>query len=124
MIFAVGTLDSILVYDTETVRPLIVIGNIHYATITDIAWKKNSGMLGVSSSDGYCSFLIFEEGELGEKLKEEEVQNEKIKSVVFRKTFEEVQVEMEKPKEKPTIQQVTVVQGKKKIVPVVMQSYE
>jgi chromatin assembly factor 1 subunit B len=40
-------------------------GNYHYAALTDLSWRADE-MLAVSSSDGYCSFLIFSKGELGE----------------------------------------------------------
>lgn len=40
-------------------------GNYHYAALTDLAWKGDK-MLAVSSSDGYCSFMIFKDNSLGE----------------------------------------------------------
>lgn len=40
-------------------------GNYHYATITSLSWKS-ANILAMSSSDGFCSFMIFNEGELGE----------------------------------------------------------
>lgn len=68
MIFAVACIDSVLIYDTENSKPIIVIGNIHYTTITDLAWKKDGTIFGISSSDGYCSFVVFEKEEFGEQL--------------------------------------------------------
>ena len=37
-IYAVATQDTVCVYDTQHKRPLVIVGNLHYATFTDIAW--------------------------------------------------------------------------------------
>jgi len=65
MVYAVATSSAVLIYSTEKTQPLYGMGNYHYAALTDLSWK-GSDMLAVSSSDGYCSFLIFENNELGE----------------------------------------------------------
>jgi len=65
MVYAVATSSAVLIYSTEQTQPLYGMGNYHYAALTDLSWK-GSDMLAVSSSDGYCSFLIFENNELGE----------------------------------------------------------
>lgn len=65
MVFAVATLDSVLLYDTQQVAPFAFIGNIHYAALTDATWSHDGSMLVVSSSDGYCSIIHFKGGELG-----------------------------------------------------------
>jgi hypothetical protein len=36
-------------------------GNYHYAALTDLSWR-GADMLAVASSDGYCSFMVFESG--------------------------------------------------------------
>lgn len=38
LIFAVATLNSLYVYDTESIQPILVVAGVHYAAITDIAW--------------------------------------------------------------------------------------
>ncbi|KAF1744957.1 hypothetical protein MXB_4611 [Myxobolus squamalis] len=38
MIFAVATLDSVIVYDTEKLDPVGFISSIHYAVLTDLSW--------------------------------------------------------------------------------------
>lgn len=38
MVFAVATLDSVLIYDTESLYPIAYIDGIHYAELTDLAW--------------------------------------------------------------------------------------
>ncbi|CAH9123243.1 unnamed protein product [Cuscuta epithymum] len=65
LIFAVATLNSVYIYDTEGVEPIAVIAGIHYAAITDIAWSPTGKFLALSSQDGYCTLLEFENEELG-----------------------------------------------------------
>lgn len=39
MVFAVATIDQVLVYTSESRTPVAVFGNLHFATITDMAFK-------------------------------------------------------------------------------------
>ncbi|ORZ04080.1 WD40-repeat-containing domain protein [Lobosporangium transversale] len=64
-IYAVATQDTILIYDTQQTTPLAFISHIHYATFTDMAWSTDGCDLILTSSDGFCSIISFEEGELG-----------------------------------------------------------
>lgn len=64
MVFAVGTLDSLFIYDTQDIVPKFAVTNIHFQPITDLAWKGSS-ILAASSSDGYITFCKFEKDELG-----------------------------------------------------------
>lgn len=50
----VATLDSVVLYDTQSVLPLAVLGHLHYDSITDLAWSSDSQYLAVSSRDCYC----------------------------------------------------------------------
>ena len=72
MIFAIGTNDSVFIYGTDSIQPRYAITNIHYQSITDLAWNGDK-MLAVSSSDGYISFIIFEENELGVPYKPQDI---------------------------------------------------
>ncbi|CAH1448630.1 unnamed protein product [Lactuca virosa] len=65
LIFAVATLNSLYVYDTEGIEPIAVLAGLHYAAITDISWSPTAKFLAVSSQDGYCTLLEFENNELG-----------------------------------------------------------
>lgn len=56
-----------LIGDTASSSPLAVIRNIHLARISDITWAANGLALIVSSTDGYCSIITFEKGELGDE---------------------------------------------------------
>ncbi|KAK2188752.1 hypothetical protein NP493_123g03032 [Ridgeia piscesae] len=66
MIFAVATEDAVLVYDTQQPQPLAFFTNIHYHQLSDITWSHDGRVLVISSTDGYCTLVTFEAGELGE----------------------------------------------------------
>ena len=62
-----------MIYTSECVYPLAVVGNTHYASINDFAWDYASRKLLVGSSDGYISVISFtkegaEPNIIGEKL--------------------------------------------------------
>lgn len=38
MVFAVASEDSILLYDTQQTLPFGLVANIHYHTLSDLAW--------------------------------------------------------------------------------------
>ncbi len=73
MVFAIATLDSVVVYDTTSVLPVAVLGQLHYDSITELAWSRDGQFLAVSSRDCYCSIVAFSKGELGEKLPDAEL---------------------------------------------------
>ena len=62
-IFAILTVDTVLIYDTIHDKPLAVARGLHYAGLTDAAWSKDGKTLFVTSSDGYVSILSFANGE-------------------------------------------------------------
>ncbi|KAJ3053798.1 hypothetical protein HK097_003363 [Rhizophlyctis rosea] len=64
-VYAVMTQDSILIYDTESSYPRAIVANLHYATLTDAAWSMDGCTLLITSTDGFCSVVSFESGELG-----------------------------------------------------------
>jgi len=68
-VFAVLTLDSVLIYDTHHDQPLAVARGLHYAGLTDCCWSQDGLHLMVCSTDGYISILSFQEGELGQVYK-------------------------------------------------------
>lgn len=65
LIFAVATLNSLYIYDTESVAPLAIFAGLHYSAITDIAWSLDGKYLALSSQDGYCTLVEFQSDELG-----------------------------------------------------------
>lgn len=68
LVFAVATLNSLYIYDTETVIPLAIFAGLHYAAITDVTWSPNGRYLALSSQDGYCTLVEFQSEELGSPL--------------------------------------------------------
>ncbi|KAK9809784.1 hypothetical protein WJX73_006467 [Symbiochloris irregularis] len=73
MLFALATLDSVAIYDTQMVMPLAFLGSLHLDRITDLAWSTDGQLLAVSSYDGFCSIAAFAPGELGEPMPLEEL---------------------------------------------------
>jgi len=69
LIYAVATQNAIMFYDTQQATPFGRVSNIHYTGLTDLAWSPCGNILVVSSSDGFCSVVTFEPGELGEEMK-------------------------------------------------------
>lgn len=57
MLFAVATLDTVIVYTTQRIEPLGILKNLHYSTITDLAWSSDGKSIIVSSADGFCSVI-------------------------------------------------------------------
>ncbi|KAM7259852.1 hypothetical protein ACFE04_015593 [Oxalis oulophora] len=85
LIFAVATLNSLYIYDTESVSPIAILAGLHYAAITDISWSLDAHFLALSSRDGYCTLLEFEKDELGTPISlsaEKKLVSDKSKSTV------------------------------------------
>lgn len=64
MVFALYTLNTLLIYDTSCSEPIGMISNLHLCSLTDVTWSPDGEFLMVSSKDGYVSVVTFE-GELG-----------------------------------------------------------
>ncbi|CCI42593.1 hypothetical protein ABG067_003265 [Albugo candida] len=69
-VFAVVSLDSIRIYDSQQSHPIYTIRDAHYADLTDASWSADGQVLAVSSTDGYISFLHFEKEHFGSMLAE------------------------------------------------------
>ncbi len=41
MVFAIGTADTIILYDTQQTTPIGLINDIHYTSLTDLTWYDN-----------------------------------------------------------------------------------
>lgn len=59
MVYAVATVDSVLIFDTQHAEALGSVTSIHYSTLTDLAWDNSGESLVVSSADGFCTNLRF-----------------------------------------------------------------
>lgn len=102
LVFAVATLNSLFVYDTQSAYPLAVLAGLHYAPITDIAWSWDAKFMAVSSQDGFCSLVSFERGELGCPLPLNELPSHIVKFLPLAK--EEVVVDQRKSVEVSSLQ--------------------
>ena len=81
MVFALATIDSVIIYSTQRLTPMFIVGNVHYAMLSDISWAGQR-TLGVSSNDGFCSFLVFDEKELGLELSDEKLESLDLKEIL------------------------------------------
>lgn len=70
LVFAVATSNEVLIFDTESVEPLGIIGNLHYTPLTDLSWSEDGNLLMVSSTDGFCSYVSLSSDMLGTRLEE------------------------------------------------------
>jgi len=61
IVFAVITLDSVYIYDTQHTRPIAFAKHLHMAHLTDLSWSSDGNILMISSSDGYCSLCILQD---------------------------------------------------------------
>jgi chromatin assembly factor 1 subunit B len=55
-------------------HPIAFLNNIHYASLSDLSWSADGLILGITSSDGYCSFVKFDPEEFGPKLEGDELE--------------------------------------------------
>jgi WD40 repeat protein len=62
-VYAVLTLDTLFIYDTQQESAIAVLGGLHDSGLTDVCWGDEGRVLCLSSSDGYVSIVAFEEGE-------------------------------------------------------------
>ncbi|XP_026486445.1 chromatin assembly factor 1 subunit B [Vanessa tameamea] len=70
-LLAVATRRSLVLYDTQQRTPVALVSNVHYTRLTDLTWSPNGRSLVASSTDGFCSVVTFNDGELGEFLPDE-----------------------------------------------------
>lgn len=137
MIFAVATLTDVIIYTTErylyisllfylslfkwfliilnSLRPIALLKDMHYAEITDIAWSHDGLKLIVTSQDGYCTLVKFNENELGEEL-------EKDKYPFKVQQEEEVEVEVSPPSPPQKVVQEGEDKGDENLMDVILSS--
>jgi len=59
-IFSIATNESVTIYNSSNKQPLAFLSDIHYEPLTDLAWNKEGTILAISSKDGFCSFVQFD----------------------------------------------------------------
>ncbi|KAG8216115.1 WD40-repeat-containing domain protein [Butyriboletus roseoflavus] len=61
MLYAVLTMDTVTIYDTQQAGPVCLLTKLHYDEFTDMSWSPDGQSLVLSSRDGYCTVIIFDE---------------------------------------------------------------
>ncbi|KIK96890.1 hypothetical protein PAXRUDRAFT_825486 [Paxillus rubicundulus Ve08.2h10] len=61
MLYAVLTMDTVAIYDTQQAGPVCLLTKLHYDEFTDMTWSPDGQTLILSSRDGYCTLVIFDE---------------------------------------------------------------
>ncbi|KAG6855722.1 hypothetical protein H0H87_011614 [Tephrocybe sp. NHM501043] len=61
MLYAVVTMDTVAIYDTQQAGPVCLLTKLHYDEFTDMTWSPDGQCLIVSSRDGYCTLITFDE---------------------------------------------------------------
>ncbi|KAI0649790.1 WD40 repeat-like protein [Trametes meyenii] len=61
MLYAVATMDTVMIYDTQQVGPVCLLTKLHYDEFTDMSWSPDGQCLMLSSRDGYCTLVVFDE---------------------------------------------------------------
>ncbi|KAI0049498.1 WD40 repeat-like protein [Auriscalpium vulgare] len=61
MLFAVETMDTVAIHDTQQSGPVCVLTKLHYDEFTDMSWSPDGQCLMLSSRDGYCTIVVFDE---------------------------------------------------------------
>lgn len=75
IVYAIFTMDTVMVFDSNSITPISHIRDLHYGSLTDVCWSPDGMTLFVSSTDGFCSVLTLGSEELGVPLSPE-TQNE------------------------------------------------
>ena len=76
MVFAVATTNSVLIYNTDSLKPFFGMGNFHYAALTDISWKDDDYSKKISELDTYDTCTTTNEkfvDTLGEKIETDKI---------------------------------------------------
>ncbi|TEB32730.1 WD40 repeat-like protein [Coprinellus micaceus] len=61
MLYSVITKDTVCIYDTQQAGPVCLLTKLHYDEFTDMTWSPDGQTLILSSRDGYCTIVIFDE---------------------------------------------------------------
>ncbi|KAI0819859.1 WD40 repeat-like protein [Trametes gibbosa] len=61
MLYAVATMDTVMIYDTQQTSPVCLLTKLHYDEFTDMSWSPDGQCLMLSSRDGYCTLVVFDE---------------------------------------------------------------
>jgi len=65
LVWAMVSNNAITLFDSQHSMPFAYMDNIHYNSITDLQWSSNGRVMLIASLEGYCSFILFGEDEIG-----------------------------------------------------------
>jgi len=54
-------MDTVAIYDTQQAGPVCFLTKLHYDEFTDVTWSADGQCLILSSRDGYCTLIIFDD---------------------------------------------------------------
>lgn len=72
IVYATASQDTVCIFDSTQLHPIAVFTNLHYGTLTDLAWSTDGHHLIATATDGFASLIRIEQGELGEMMSAEE----------------------------------------------------
>ncbi|KAF8503052.1 WD40 repeat-like protein [Hysterangium stoloniferum] len=61
MLFAIATMDTITIHDTQQAGPVCMFTKLHYDEFTDMAWSPDGQCLMLTSRDGFCTIIVLDE---------------------------------------------------------------
>ncbi|KAJ7700507.1 WD40-repeat-containing domain protein [Mycena rosella] len=61
MLYAVVTMDTVAIYDTQQAGPVCLLTKLHYDEFTDLTWSPDGQCLMLASRDGYCTLVTFDD---------------------------------------------------------------
>lgn len=72
IVYATASQDTVCIFDTTQLNPIAMFTNLHYGTLTDIAWSSDGLHLLVTATDGFASMIYIGNGDLGSMMSMEE----------------------------------------------------
>ncbi|KIJ43010.1 hypothetical protein M422DRAFT_75536 [Sphaerobolus stellatus SS14] len=61
MLFAIATMDTITIHDTQQASPVCMFTKLHYDEFTDMSWSPDGQCLLLTSRDGFCTIIVLDE---------------------------------------------------------------
>jgi chromatin assembly factor 1 subunit B len=88
-LLAVASTNSVEIYDFERTHPLAHLSGLHCTSHTDLSWSCDGQALMISSTDGYCSVVMFEPHEIGVPIDERALPESLVNALVHAKLEKE-----------------------------------
>ena len=58
VIFAIMTVDTVVLHDSQSRAPFMYVDNLHYDNLTSLCWTPDGKSMVVSSMEGYNTFIL------------------------------------------------------------------